>query len=98
MILFLSLFVNNALVCMCKPTVSHCSSENVVGCGVLWQRWQFSPHSWAPDFAATFALSLQLFIDNRLNRPKQTAIATDNMLVLVVFIKLCFRTVLKIVG
>jgi hypothetical protein len=45
------------------PMVSHFSGENVEGDGVLWQRWQFSAHNCAPDLAATFWLTLQLYID-----------------------------------
>jgi len=62
MILSLSSLVSRALVCICMPMVFHCEEEKVEGEGVLWQRWQFSAHSWAPLLAATCWLSAQPLI------------------------------------
>ena len=60
-ILSLSLSVSKARLCMCIPIVSHFSGEKVDGEGILWHRWQFSAHNWAPDFDCTFWLAAQLF-------------------------------------
>jgi hypothetical protein len=95
-ILSRSSLVNNARVCMCIPTVFHCSGENVLGSGALWQRRQFSPHSWAPVLEVTASLTLQPVIVTAEAIPRSPIIIKVSFLLNIAFIFLYFRIELKI--
>jgi hypothetical protein len=83
-----SIAVSCARVCMCIPTVTHCSCENVEGDGVLWHLWQFSAQSCAPLFAATILLSMQLFSITAISIPSDAMATQVVFFILVVLISL----------
>ena len=94
-ILSLSLSVSKALLCMCIPIVSHFSGEKVDGEGILWHRWQFSAHNWAPDFDCIFWLAVQLFNIAAIKTIRETSrLRKDNFLLS----KMCIVIVLKLNG
>jgi hypothetical protein len=91
-ILSRSASVSWARVCMCMPTVFHCSAEKASGEGVLWQREQFSAQSWAPLLAATSLLVKQPLMDIN-NRMAIPVISIPNI---DLFVKVCMILLFKV--